>query len=110
VPFTVRDKTLNFFSGSPGGVRVVAGDREYLYSLTLPEMWDTKWTPPADVHAGIPRFAQIIDTSRDLWPWLALAGGLGLLAEWLMYGRFRRGLIRSRTVVMRSASPAEVRR
>jgi len=21
------------------------------------------------------------------WPWLALAGGLGLLADWLLYGR-----------------------
>ena len=32
-------------------------------------------TPPADVHSGIPRFAQILDSSRDLWPWLAMAGG-----------------------------------
>jgi hypothetical protein len=107
VPFTLREKTLNFFSGAPGGVKVVAGDREYLYSLTLPELWDAKWTPPADVHTGIPRFAQVLETSRDLWPWLALLGAAGLLAEWLMYGRFRRSILRRRTVVIRSSAPAE---
>ena len=94
VPFTMRDRTLNFFAGSPGGVKVVAGDREYLYSLTLPELWDSKWTPPADAHTGIPKFATILESSSDLWPWLALAGALGLLAEWLLYGRFRRGMAR----------------
>jgi len=116
VPFTLHDRTLNFFAGTPGGVRVVAGDREYLYSLTLPELWDSKWEPPADAHQGIPRFQQMAESSGDLWPWLALAGGLGLLAEWLLYGRFRRGFGRPRTLVMRSrtqdAAPnsAEARR
>jgi hypothetical protein len=104
VPFTMRDRTLNFFSAAPGGVKVVAGDREYLYSLTLPELWDTKWTPPADAHSGIPRFTQIFENSRDLWPWLAIAGTLGLLAEWFLYGRFRRVAMRARTLVMRSAA------
>ncbi|HEY1493862.1 MAG TPA: VWA domain-containing protein [Candidatus Solibacter sp.] len=94
VPFTMRDRTLNFFAGSPGGVKVVAGDREYLYALTLPELWDTKWTPPADAHTGIPKFATMLESSSDLWPWLALAGALGLLTEWLLYGRFRRGMAR----------------
>jgi hypothetical protein len=107
VPFTLREKTLNFFSGVPGGVKVVAGDREYLYSLTLPELGDSKWTPPADVHTGIPRFAQVLDTSRDLWPWLALLGTAGLLAEWLMYGRFRRSILRRRTVLIRTTAATE---
>ena len=112
VPFTLRDRTLNFFTGTPGSVRVVAGDREYQYSLTLPELWDSKWEPPADVHQGVPRFQQILESSSDLWPWLAIAGGLGLAAEWLLYGRFRRGFARGRTLTMRSRTPeaAEVRR
>ena len=112
VPFTLRDRTLNFFSGTPGGVRVVAGDREYLYSLTLPELGDSKWQPPAEAHQGIPRFQQILDSSSDLWPWLAIAGGLGLLAEWLLYGRFRRGFGHGRTLTMRSRphEAVEVRR
>jgi hypothetical protein len=112
VPFTVRDRTLNFFSGAPGGVRVVAGDREYLYSLTLPELADTRWKPPAETHSGIPHFTEIFETSRDLWPWLAIAGALGLLAEWLLYGRFRRGFIAGRTVRLGHsvAEAMEVRR
>jgi hypothetical protein len=105
VPFTLRDRTLTFFSGAPGGVKVVAGDREYLYSLSLPELWDTKWTAPPDTKAGIPHFAQVLDTSSDLWPWLALAGALGLLVEWILYGRFRRGL-RVRGIARAKGRPA----
>jgi hypothetical protein len=90
LPFTLRDRTVNFFAGSPGSVRVLAGDREYVYSLTLPQLWDAKWQLPTDVRAGIPHFAPIVDRSSDLWPWLALLGAAGLLAEWLLYGRFRR--------------------
>ena len=52
LPFTLRDKTVNFFAGAPGAVRVVAGDREYMYSLTLPELSDTKWKPPATALEG----------------------------------------------------------
>jgi hypothetical protein len=110
VPFTVRERTINFFSGTPGGVKVVAGDREYLYSLTLPELWESKWTPPADAHLGIPRFAQVLDSSTDLWPWLALLGGLGLLVEWVLYGRFRRGMMRAaKTVTIRAAETTGAR-
>jgi hypothetical protein len=107
VPFTMRDRTLNFFAGSPGAVRVVAGDREYLYSLTLPELWESKWTPPAEAHSGIPHFTAMLDSSSDLWPWLALAGGLGLLTEWLLYGRFRRGMARVRTMPLRGSATVE---
>jgi hypothetical protein len=103
VPFTMRERTLNFFSGAPGGVKVVAGDREYLYSLTLPELWDEKWTPPSSAHMGVPRFTLMPESSRDLWPWLAIAGGLGLVAEWILYGRFRRGMMRAKTVAFRGA-------
>jgi hypothetical protein len=105
----MRERTLNFFSGVPGGVKVVAGDREYLYSLTLPELWESKWTPPADAHLGVPRFSQILESSTDLWPWLALAGAFGLLAEWVLYGRFRRGMRRPRTVASRVAETTGAR-
>ena len=106
VPFTLHDRTLNFFSGAPGGVRVVAGDREYIYSLTLPEMWDSKWTPPAEAHTGIPRFSQVFEGASDLWPWLAILGAIGLLVEWLAYGRFRRGMGRARLVPLREKEVA----
>jgi len=87
LPFTTRGQTLRFFSGTPGPVRVQAGDHETVYSLTLPEMWDAKWEAPASVKRGVPTFRSAAALSRDLWELLALVGGLGLLAEWLLYGR-----------------------
>jgi len=89
VPFTLRDKTLDFFAGSPGSVRVLAGDHEYMYALTLPQLWDSRWDPPPNSHRGIPRFNVVLEHVADIWPWLALLGGAGLLIEWLLYGRFR---------------------
>jgi len=109
VPFTLRDRTLDFFAGSPGAVRVVAGDREYMYSLTLPQLGDAKWEPPANTHRGIPRFSDVMDRVSDIWPWLALAGAAGLLIEWLLYGRFRMAQFATRTVAERSAESVEVR-
>ena len=90
LPFTLRDRTLDFFAGAPGVVRVVAGDREYVHSLTLPQLGDRRWEPPADAAKGIPRFRVTPDRSSDLWPLLAALGAAGLLAEWLLYGRTRR--------------------
>jgi hypothetical protein len=101
LPFTVRDRTLMFFSGEQGGVKVSTGDREYLYSLSLPELGEARWMAPADAKVGIPHFTQILDTSSDLWPWLALIGALGLLVEWILYGRFRRSLRRGKTISIR---------
>jgi hypothetical protein len=105
VPFTLRDKTIDFFAGSPGAVRVLAGDREYMYALTLPQLWDSRWEPPPNTHRGIPRFSVVLAHATDVWPWLALAGGAGLLAEWLIYGRFRMARFAART----AAVPEEVR-
>jgi hypothetical protein len=102
LPFVLRDRALHFFSGSPGVVRVVAGDREYVYSQTLPELWDTKWEPPAEVRRGIPRAQPLAPGAGNLWPWLALLGGVGLAAEWFLFGRFRRPNAR-RVVIRREA-------
>jgi hypothetical protein len=100
LPFSYHDRTLNFFSGTPGPVRVVAGDREYLYSLTLPQLWDSRWEPPAEAPKAMPRFSPALDSSTEVWPWLAIAGTLGLIAEWFLYGSFRRSL-RMRPVLLR---------
>jgi len=88
LPFTVVNNTVRFFAGSPGVVRVLTGDREQVFSLSLPEVGETEWTVPSSVRQGIPAgFGQAI--SRDLWQFLAAAGALGLIAEWLMFGRRR---------------------
>jgi hypothetical protein len=105
-PFTLRGRSLEFFSGTPGTVRVLAGDREYVYSQTLPQLWESKWDVPPETRRGIPKFAAPLREAADLWQWLALAGGAGLLAEWILYGRFRRRVARvpRRPVAMRKVS------
>jgi hypothetical protein len=87
LPFTVQDNSLRFFTASPGTVRVLAGDRETVYSLTLPEVAEIRWEPPSQTLHGVPRPAGTGPASRDLWRALALAGAAGLFAEWMLFGR-----------------------
>ncbi|MBZ5634738.1 MAG: VWA domain-containing protein [Acidobacteriia bacterium] len=89
LPFTIDGENLRFFSGAPGTVRVQVGDRETVYSLTLPDVGEEVWRVPAGVHKGVPKAILSEAAPRDLWPWLALLGGIGLLADWLLYGRSR---------------------
>lgn len=105
-PFTLRGQSLEFFSGTAGTMRVLAGDREYVYSLTLPQLWESQWDVPAETRRGIPRFSAPLGEATDLWQWLALAGGAGLLAEWILFGRFRRRVARipQKPLAMRKAS------
>ena len=84
-----RCDNLRFFSGAPGTVRVQMGDRETVYSLALPDVGEAAWRVPAGVRKGVPRAVAAEAAPRNLWPWLALLGGLGLLADWLLYGRSR---------------------
>ncbi len=102
-PFTTRGHTLRFFSGTPGTVRVLAADRETVYSLTLPEMWDATWDIPSSARRGIPAFRETVSISRDLWQALAILGGLGLLVEWLLFGRAegRMRRLKARVAVLR---------
>jgi hypothetical protein len=103
VPFTTRGHTLRFFSGTPGTVRVLAADRETVYSLTLPELWDSKKEIPASTKRGLPAFHEAAGFSKDLWQVLAVLGGLGLLVEWLLFGRTegRMRRLRARLAVLR---------
>jgi hypothetical protein len=89
LPFTLKDGELQFFSGAPGAVSVLAGDRETVYSLTLPDVAEAAWRPPTSVRRGVPRAAELESPPQDLWPWLAALGGLGLLVDWLLFGRSR---------------------
>ena len=87
LPFTIEGNRLQFFAGAVGNVRVITGDRETVFSLTLPDVGDITWRPPADVARGVRRGIVESSSAPNPWPWLALAGGLGLLADWLLYGR-----------------------
>jgi aerotolerance regulator-like protein len=93
LPFSLRGSTLQFFSGMPGPVRVVAGERERVYSLTLPELAETQWEAPASARRGVPRALEREVSARDLWPFLALAGAAVLVFEWLRFGRNRRRIL-----------------
>ncbi len=88
LPYNVRDKSIEFFAGEPSRVRVLSGNSERVYSLTLPEMWDVKWTAPANVRHGIPAWNDSIRRNRDWWPFLAALGAAILIAEWIVYGRY----------------------
>lgn len=90
IPFTVEGKTLRFFAGTPGVVRVVDGKREMVYSLTLPEVATTLWKPPATASVGIPASIPGAPIARDLWQWFAIAGAACMVAEWILFGRARR--------------------
>lgn len=88
VPFTVDGRNLRFFTESAGTVRVITGERELVYSLTLPQAGDTVWNP-ASVRHGIPSGFPSEPSARDLWQWLALLGGAGLFVDWILFGRRR---------------------
>jgi len=89
LPFTIEDNQLRFFSGASGVVRVITGDRELVYSLTLPGVAEALWKPPASVRKGIPRSMSDGVTTTDIWPWFAVAGILGFVLDWLLFGRSR---------------------
>jgi hypothetical protein len=88
LPFNVRDRSIEFFAGQASRVRVITGNSERVFSLTLPEMWDVKWTVPANVRHGIPAWNDALRRNRDWWPWLAVLGAFVLLGEWIAYGRY----------------------
>jgi hypothetical protein len=87
LPFTIEGDSLRFFSGAPGNVHVATGDRESIYSLTLPDVAEVAWKPAVDVTKGVPRTPLRGSSSASIWPWLAILGGIGLLIDWLIYGR-----------------------
>jgi len=88
LPYNVRDKSVEFFAGQSSRVRLLTGNSERVFSLTLPEMWDVKWTIPAGVRRGIPAWNDSIRRNHDWWPWLAILGAAILIAEWIAYGRY----------------------
>lgn len=87
LPFTIEGRSLRFFAGSPTTVRVQTGDRELIYSLTLPALAESTWTAPQGISKGVPPTSLRESAATEIWPWLAIAGALGLLADWILFGR-----------------------
>ncbi len=90
LPFSVENGMLRSFMPYPGTVRVLDGSREVVYSLTLPDLPDKSWDAPSTVANGIPPDGGGVPEARDLWRWLAVAGGLVLLLEWWLYAKRQR--------------------
>jgi hypothetical protein len=89
LPFTIEGDQLHFFSGAPGNVRVQLRDRELLYALTLPDLAEAAWQLPPGVKKGVPTAGFSEAAATEIWPWLAIAGALGLLLDWILFGRNR---------------------
>jgi hypothetical protein len=89
VPFTVRNNALQLYVVKPAVVRIITPERESIVSLTLPGVGEFAWKPPENAPRAVPGQTWLGASAVDLWRWLALAGALGLLLEWLIYGRQR---------------------
>ena len=89
VPFTVRNGMLQLYADRPSIVKVIAPDRERVLSLTLPGIGTFHWKPPSTVSRSLPAAGWLGRSAVDLWKWLAVLGGLGLLIEWLFFGKQR---------------------
>ncbi len=89
VPFTIRDQTLQLFASRPSIVHILSDDRDRVLSLTLPDVAEFEWKPPANTLVGLPAATRFAPSAVDLWEWLALLGALGLFIEWMLFGRQR---------------------
>ena len=105
LPFTRDGASLRFFAGSPGTVKLTDGQRESVYSLTLPEAGETDWVWPAGIRRGVPRASSFGPSSRELWYALAILGALGLVLEWLFFGLGRRTISSFRPAVSAMNEP-----
>jgi hypothetical protein len=85
LPFSIQGNSLRFFSGTPGTVRVISGEREQIFSLAIPAVPEQTWTIPSTARRGVPRPRPASAPYRDIWYWLAAGGGLLLVVEWLKY-------------------------
>jgi hypothetical protein len=103
IPFTRRGDTLELFVARPTTVRVASANRERVIELRLPSIGDRTWRVPPGSRTGLPTLANFTPAARDLWKWFALAGGAGLLLEWILYGGPRRSR-KSKAQIRRAAS------
>lgn len=89
LPYTVDGRTLRFFAPEPGTVRVLSGGAERTFSLTLPALGESTWTPPETVQRGPGAPRPSTPLPKETWQWLAGAGAALLFIEWWIYGRGR---------------------
>jgi hypothetical protein len=91
VPFTIRNHTLQLFVSKPSVIRVSSEHEQRVLSLTLPDVAAYPWRVSATAE-GLPS-SHLGQLSIDLWKWLALAGALVVLVEWILFGPRGRRLV-----------------
>ena len=107
LPWVVREGRLRFFAGSPGTVRVRTPSLDRQIALDLPQVAAAGWAPPQGTLRGVP--PPSVSASPDgvpLWPWLALAALICLVAEWTIFGRATRAGISPVVVGSEPAKPS----
>lgn len=105
IPFTIQGRTLQLFTSRPGIVRVRSENRDRILSLTLPDIAEFVWTPPRNVRSGLPSTALLTPGAVDIWQFLAVLAGIGLLIEWMLFGRRRAWRLRSGSGTSTGAPP-----
>lgn len=89
VPFFAHKESLQLFAQKPEVLRVISQERERVLSITVPDVAPFEWKPPVRAASGIPAMSRVGPGAVDLWQFLALLAGLGLFAEWMLFGRRR---------------------
>lgn len=110
VPFTVHAQTLQLFTDRPAIITVSSPSRDRTLSLTLPDVAEYEWHAPAVAATGLPSASKWRSNSITLWQTLAVLGAIGLLVEWLLFGRRRAARLKRRVnTLRRSAGAAETK-
>jgi Ca-activated chloride channel homolog len=108
VPFAIHRQVLQLFVTGPEIVTVASPGRERILSITLPDVAQHTWQPPARTASGLPAPSAWAEASVTLWQALAVLGGVGLVAEWLLFGLRRKAKLQAR-LESRSRSAASRR-
>ena len=92
VPFSVQGHLLQVSANSPTQLYV-----HFLHggNISLPVLADVAeevWTPLAGAVSELPLAGARMPADVDLWRWLAFFGGLGFLADWVLFGRKESGV------------------
>jgi von Willebrand factor type A domain/Aerotolerance regulator N-terminal len=96
IPFSIHNRLLEFFTNRPSVVVIRSEDAVRTVSPILADVAQELWVPPVHSRLGLPQSISLPPSVRDLWKWLALAGALGLLVEWFLFGEKRNSrLLRS---------------
>jgi hypothetical protein len=106
VPFSIRNGTLQLFAAHPEILSIESPGRQRVLSLTLPDVAENHWQPPTTAASGLPASVAWRSNSVTLWQSLAILGAIGLVAEWLLFGRRRKARLAARAGRPRSVAPS----